>query len=539
MESDHTPLATNVTQSLMCPLCGDVPKTARGLSVHAAKTHNITAIDMYVLRFPNASRTCKCGATLQLIDQDRGFKQRCGKCSRHEKTAGKPTWNAGLTKDTDARMATSADAMRAHYAKHGHHRAGRTKLNDPDVAISAQKISTRLSEHYKTHEHWSAGLSSDTSDVIARRSSSISAALTGVPFTDEHKRALALAKRLKHNDVQVRLRQLGYELVGSYVDMSTLTSIRCLKCTLTFERKTGAILFNAAKCPTCHPPWASRTSVWQQEIFDFVVGFCPDAILNDRKHLDGLELDIFVPSRNFGIECNGLYWHSELAGRFKPDHCEHKRLAALGRGTTLLFIFEDEWRSKRQIVESMIKHRLGITQRRLHARRLTVSRCSPSGVSAFIDSNHIDGNVRCSHAVKLTTQGGDIIGACTLRIAHHGSIAGSLEIARMCFAVETHIAGGVSRLVNEARKIACELGIKRLVSYADNRLGGACYATCMQPESTTVNRFWWTDGAKRYDRFNIRADSTAGITERQAAESAGVSRIYCCSNTRYSIPTGS
>lgn len=512
-----------------------MPKTARGLSVHAAKTHNITAIDMYMLRFPSANKTCKCGAQLQFIDQDRGFKQRCGKCERHEKTAGRPTWNAGLTKDTDERMAASASAMRAHYAEHGHHMTGRTKFNDPSVAASAQKTSARLSEHYKTHEHWSAGLSSSTSDIIARRSSSISAALAGVPFTETHKRALALAKRLKHDDVQVRLRSMGYELVASYVDMSTLASVRCVKCAATFERKVGAILFNAAKCPACHPPWASKTSVWQQEIFDFVASIYPDTKLNDREHLDGLELDIFVPSKSFGIECNGLYWHSELAGRFRSEHCERKRLAALRRGTMVFFVFEDEWRRKRQIVESMIRHRLGASPRRLHARKLAVSRCSPSDVSAFIDSNHIDGNVRCSHAVKLTTQSGEIVAACTLRTAHHGSIAGSFEVARMCFAMGTHIAGGVSKLIHESRKIALELSADRLVSYADNRLGGACYVTCMQPESTTVNRFWWTDGAKRYDRFSIRADSAAGITEKQAAENAGVSRIYCCSNTRYSV----
>ena len=33
-------------------------------------------------------------------------------------------------------------------------------------------------------------------------------------------------------------------------------------------------------------------------------------IQNDRKSLNGMELDFFLPNYNIAIEMNGLYWHS-------------------------------------------------------------------------------------------------------------------------------------------------------------------------------------------------------------------------------------
>ena len=431
-------------------------------------------------------------------------------------------------------MGASAAAMRAHYSKNGHHRSGHTKENDASIARAGTKISEKLKAHYSTHAHWTAGLTNETCDIIAKRSQKISVALAGKPLSEEHKLALRAAKTLSEHDVRKRLSELNFTLESTYAHSMQPIQLRCTICSNECTKTLHATVYGS-KCPTCHPPWASKTSVWQQEIFDFVVSICPDARLNDREHLGGLEIDIFVPSKSFGIECNGLYWHSDAAGRFKPDHCERKRISALERGTMLFFVFEDEWRDKRSIIESMIRHRLGASPRKLCARKLKLERCVPADVRDFINENHIDGNVRCSSAFRLTTAEGETVGVCTLRVATHGKIAGQLEVARMCFLHNTCVAGGVSRLISACKRLAREISSSMLISYADNRFGGSCYVGFMDVDATTVIRFWWTDHQVRTDRFAVRADNANGLSERDVAAQRGVSRIYCCSNTRYSV----
>ena len=49
---------------------------------------------------------------------------------------------------------------------------------------------------------------------------------------------------------------------------------------------------------------------------------------NNRSILNGKELDIYIPSKNIAIECNGVYWHSLKPTNFhynKWKNCKEKR----------------------------------------------------------------------------------------------------------------------------------------------------------------------------------------------------------------------
>lgn len=447
----------------------------------------------------------------------------------------RPAWNRGLTKDNDKRMEASAASMRAHYAAHGHHNAGRTKENDESVRQKAISISAALRAHYANNPGWSLGLTRGTSDVIDRRSVKISEALRGHAFTDETLERMRRSKLLTIEVVNARLLERNLALDGPYVNTTTIHSVRCLSCDGTFRRTMGAVFNNGARCPTCFPPWSEKTSEWQREVHAFVATLAPDAVLDDRTTLGGPELDVWVPSRRFAVECNGLYWHSDAAERFDPSHAEDKRLAAAAAGVRLLTIFEDEWRERRHVVESMITHRLG-TSARIGARELTLQRCIPRDVAGSLDDWHLEGHVNSSYAMRLATGAGEPVGACALRWAR-GSGRQALEVARIAFRPGTHVVGGVGRFIAEARRWARELGAAQLTSYSDNRLGaGAGYAAAgMQHAGVTAQRFWWTDFLARYDRFRYRADPVRGLTERQVAQEAGVVRIYGCSNSRWVV----
>ena len=109
---------------------------------------------------------------------------------------------------------------------------------------------------------------------------------------------------------------------------------------------------------------------------------------NDRKILKGKELDIVVESEKVAIEFNGVYWHSE---KYQPrlSHFE-KFKNAQDAGYRLLQIWEDDWVERRSIVESHVRHVLGVSNgRRVFARKTSVGEVSSSVAREFLSVNHI------------------------------------------------------------------------------------------------------------------------------------------------------
>ncbi len=60
-------------------------------------------------------------------------------------------------------------------------------------------------------------------------------------------------------------------------------------------------------CPICAKEY--KSSFPEQAIFYYVKLLFPDATNGDRKELNGLELDIFIPSKRIAIEYDGYSWH--------------------------------------------------------------------------------------------------------------------------------------------------------------------------------------------------------------------------------------
>lgn len=76
-------------------------------------------------------------------------------------------------------------------------------------------------------------------------------------------------------------------------------------------------------CPICYN--RNRTSFPEQTIYYYVKQWYPDAINNDRKILDGKELDIYIPSRKIAIEYDGEKWHeNKTKDELKNKLCSDK-----------------------------------------------------------------------------------------------------------------------------------------------------------------------------------------------------------------------
>ena len=105
------------------------------------------------------------------------------------------------------------------------------------------------------------------------------------------------------------------EFVNYDFDKSEYT-LRCPTCDLNYQ--ISMPLYNERNrlgyctCTSCNPIGIPKTSSYENEIIDFIKTIYKGEIRNGVRNLIKQEVDIFIPEFNFGIEFNGLYWHSDL-----------------------------------------------------------------------------------------------------------------------------------------------------------------------------------------------------------------------------------
>ena len=520
-------LAKKLTQ---CPVC-NIQISPRTIERHIAAEHGDppAIYSQYVLKLP-AIKTCECGCgkLITWMGWRRGFT--------HYVQGHSPSWCRGMTKESDERVAargraTSIGKLRAYadgtnvvWSK------GKTKNDDARLAAAAERSSRAFATGERTP--LMKGRSKETDASIAAMAAKISATHRNA----ELRKRLDSQKRRSPEEVRKLVEEGGELSIVSGLDEYTNEnkSILTVTCSKGHVASDLAVRFYRERCRTCWPS-GSRAQV---ELFRWVQSIAPDAINCDRKELHGQELDIFVPTKHFAIEYNGLYWHCE---KQKSDgyHASKSQLANVA-GISLLHVFDDEWRDKRAIVESMIRHRLGLTPLRLSARQCEIVGLSDAERKEFFERCHIDGDApRTVSTFGLRHPQHGIVAAMSLRWPFSAGrrAKGELEIARWCCALNTSVAGGCSRLVSTARCIAVGLDARALVTYMDRRHGdGRGYLSAgMRHVGSTPPRFWWTDGKHRFGRLTVKADAKRGLSEKQVAAERGVSRIYCCGNDVYEV----
>jgi len=466
---------------MLCKMCGYDNEDLKRFSDHLRSAHKLTS-EQYTIQLllDGKKPTCaECGEPVRYVSFS--FKKYCKEHSRlamkegGEKGGHAEAWNRGKTKDNDERLA-------AHSAKvsgSGNHFFGRQHSQETVRKISKSKTLA----------------SSTIEERIIERS-------------PEFKLLTPLDEYWS--------RQLQY------------LSFQCVKCG-EVQPKTLQAFERGSRCYKCHPIGKSN---WELSVFDYVRSLAPDAISGDKKVLSPKEVDVYVPSRNFGIECHGLFWHSEAG---KPDeqfdknaHLTKSNLAE-ERGLNLLQLFEDEWRDKRDIVESMIQHRLGLHTNKCKTWSTQVVELSTAEQRDFFDKTHISGYTPGKVCWGLRDRDGIIVAALSLRVPRHADkYDGYIEIARFSNALGMSVPGGLSKLLKVAREWTRVAGHRGIMTYVDRRIGtgqGYVAAGFVKTDSTAPD-YWYTDNELRYDRFKFRAQD--GVPERQVALAARVARIYGC-----------
>ena len=106
-------------------------------------------------------------------------------------------------------------------------------------------------------------------------------------------------------------------------------------------------------CPHC---FKAPTSKKEKEVLEFVKSIYSGEILENHKGLFPnklMELDIYLPQLNLGIEFDGDYWHSKEGAKEKD---EKKNQLCEEKGIKLLRIKESDWSMNPDKVKEEIKY---------------------------------------------------------------------------------------------------------------------------------------------------------------------------------------
>lgn len=190
------------------------------------------------------------------------------------------------------------------------------------------------------------------------------------------------------------------------------------------------------------------------------------------KFMDGKELDFMIDSHSTAIEVNGLFWHSQPmdANYISKDYHQKKHIQANEAGITLLSFTEDQILEKFPIVESIITHKLGLTEKRIHARKCELRLISQKQADQFMNENHLNGSANGSTRYGLF-HGETMVYAMIFGGSRFNR--GGIELIRAAALKFHHVPGGFGKILKKFKNDNPGVEIHSYVEFATSN--GGCY----------------------------------------------------------------
>lgn len=294
-------------------------------------------------------------------------------------------------------------------------------------------------------------------------------------------------------------------------------------------------------CPKCF----SKISKLENELFLFIQKYFPNAQQSVRNIIPPKEIDIFIPDLNFGIEFNGLRWHSEEFKDNKNYHLE-KTLNAKDKNVKLIHIFEDEYVLHKEIVLNKILHILGVKtdNKKIFGRKCEVKEINVIIAKKFLNENHIQGYGNSSVNIGAFFNN-ELVGVMSFKRERKNT--NNWELNRFASKINYVCSGVGGKLLKYFIKNYKPDTIK---SFADRRWtinednnfytkNNFKFDSFVPPTYTYYNSN--IDAYKRIHKFNFRKKiiekryhiQIENLTEEKLANSLGYHKIYDCGLIKY------
>jgi very-short-patch-repair endonuclease len=274
-------------------------------------------------------------------------------------------------------------------------------------------------------------------------------------------------------------------------------------------------------------------SIPERELRKFLNELAPEEIKLNYRHLIGkMELDIVLPDHKLAIEFDGLHWHNENV--VENDYHLKKTEACESVGYQLIHIFEDEWRYKKEIVQSRLNGILGKNDK-IYARKTVCREISYKESKEFLEKSHIQGNCMSKWQYGLFYND-KLVAVMTFGKSR---FADEFELLRFANALNTNVVGGASKLLKHFVKEHPE--ISKIVSYADRRWSrGNLYEKIgFKFLRKTDPSYFYRVGRVRKSRFEFQKHKLVeqgfdpNKTEHEIMKERKCPRIYDCGTLKY------
>ena len=241
-----------------------------------------------------------------------------------------------------------------------------------------------------------------------------------------------------------------------------------------------------------------------------------DHIYDTTKFLN-YRPDFLIEKQKLIIEIDGLYWHCDKIQKNRFYH-KNKKDFFKNLGYDILFFRSNEIEEKKDIVNSIIKNKLSITDNKVFARKCNICTLNKLDAKNFFTSNHLMG------AGKGTTYAliynNNIVAA--MQISWTNKKNKEIEISRFCNVLNTNVVGGFTKLLNLFEK---NLKPDIIKTYIDCRYGNGDYLKKFNfIENNNDISFMWTNGKNCFHRMKYKNNSGYKM---------GLNKIWDCGQKKY------
>jgi len=271
----------------------------------------------------------------------------------------------------------------------------------------------------------------------------------------------------------------------------------------------------------------------------------PNSIINTRKIISPLELDVYSEDYNFAIEYNGLIWHSYGKSKHttfnnyeeeNPNYHLNKTELCEEKGIQLYHIFENEWLddNKKEIWISMIRDKQGLNKK-IGARKCIIKEVSTKDAKEFIDNNHIQGYINAKIKIGLYYRN-TLMSIMTFSKPRFNDKV-EYELIRFCTKQGYTVQGGGSKLLKYFEKTYKP---KSLISYANRRWSngnfyfrsGFDFVNCTKPNyfyfKINENILYSRNKFQKHKLKNLLENFNSAMTEKENMYNNEYRRIYDC-----------
>lgn len=267
--------------------------------------------------------------------------------------------------------------------------------------------------------------------------------------------------------------------------------------------------------------------------------------LNNRKILDGKELDIYIPSKKLGIEINPVGTHStdtKTMGISDKRYHQKKALLAEKAGIGLLHLYDCDFTDKNNY-EKLLLYLTDHEKTKTGARKCQVMEITAKEANTFLKQYHFKNGDNCSKYRIGLYYGSLLCGVLTIGKPRYTSVQ-TYEIIRYCMHPDYIIPGCFGKMFSFFMDRYCQTG-DNIISYMDlNKrftADNVYEKNGFVPDGITAPDYMWvhkygSETLKRYATTKerlVRQGYDKNKTENEIMLERGYMRVYGAGSKRY------